>query len=198
MSLITRCPACGTMFKVVPDQLRISEGWVRCGHCAEVFDASVHIQDMSRPAPVPQPVADAATVPSVPTESLAVQPLPQADEDIPVHAVNPSSVEGHSHNKPAEPVGPVEVEVFEARGAPGAPEAPEAREETPQPKVTLPDDTDDIDLHDVPFVREARRKAFWRRPAVRARRQRSTCRTCSRMCASSTLPCAAAARATAP
>ena len=34
MSLITRCPACGTMFKVVPDQLRISEGWVRCGHCA--------------------------------------------------------------------------------------------------------------------------------------------------------------------
>ena len=40
MSLITRCPACGTMFKVVPDQLKISEGWVRCGHCAEVFDAS--------------------------------------------------------------------------------------------------------------------------------------------------------------
>jgi predicted Zn finger-like uncharacterized protein len=44
MSLITRCPACGTMFKVVPDQLRISEGWVRCGHCAEVFDASAHMQ----------------------------------------------------------------------------------------------------------------------------------------------------------
>jgi predicted Zn finger-like uncharacterized protein len=34
MSLITRCPACGTMFKVVPDQLRISEGWVRCGQCS--------------------------------------------------------------------------------------------------------------------------------------------------------------------
>ena len=27
------------MFKVVPDQLRISEGWVRCGQCAEIFDA---------------------------------------------------------------------------------------------------------------------------------------------------------------
>ncbi|HOF31808.1 MAG TPA: zinc-ribbon domain-containing protein, partial [Burkholderiaceae bacterium] len=40
MSLITRCPACGTMFRVVPDQLRISEGWVRCGQCAEVFDAA--------------------------------------------------------------------------------------------------------------------------------------------------------------
>src|SRR5205085_5801570 len=45
MSLITSCPACGTMFRVVPDQLKISEGWVRCGHCSEVFDASAHLQD---------------------------------------------------------------------------------------------------------------------------------------------------------
>ena len=45
MSLITRCPACATMFKVVRDQLRISGGWVRCGQCAEVFDASAHMVD---------------------------------------------------------------------------------------------------------------------------------------------------------
>jgi len=31
------------MFKVVLDQLRISEGCVRCGHCCEVFDALRHI-----------------------------------------------------------------------------------------------------------------------------------------------------------
>ncbi|MES2184621.1 MAG: zinc-ribbon and DUF3426 domain-containing protein [Pseudomonadota bacterium] len=43
MSLTTRCPSCGTMFKVVPDQLRISDGWVRCGHCTDVFDASAHL-----------------------------------------------------------------------------------------------------------------------------------------------------------
>ena len=29
MSQITCCPSCGTKFKVVADQLRISEGWVR-------------------------------------------------------------------------------------------------------------------------------------------------------------------------
>jgi predicted Zn finger-like uncharacterized protein len=52
MSLITRCPACGTMFKVVPDQLRISEGWVRCGHCSDVFDARAHLQDEGTPEPV--------------------------------------------------------------------------------------------------------------------------------------------------
>ena len=44
MSLITRCPACTTVFKVVPDQLRVSEGWVRCGQCDEVFDANAHLQ----------------------------------------------------------------------------------------------------------------------------------------------------------
>jgi len=39
MSLATRCPACSTVFRVVQDQLRVSEGWVRCGHCQEVFNA---------------------------------------------------------------------------------------------------------------------------------------------------------------
>ena len=54
MSLITRCPACETLFKVVPDQLRISQGWVRCGQCSEVFDASLHM------LPVTAQVVDAA------------------------------------------------------------------------------------------------------------------------------------------
>lgn len=43
MSQITRCPFCVTTFKVVADQLRISDGWVRCGQCKEVFDASEHL-----------------------------------------------------------------------------------------------------------------------------------------------------------
>ena len=40
MSQITRCPHCATTFKVVADQLRISDGWVRCGQCKQVFDAT--------------------------------------------------------------------------------------------------------------------------------------------------------------
>lgn len=53
MSLITRCPACGTMFKVVADQLKVSQGWVRCGQCAEVFDATVHLLPRELPASSP-------------------------------------------------------------------------------------------------------------------------------------------------
>ena len=51
MSLVTRCPACNTLFKVVADQLRISDGWVRCGRCEEVFDASLYLQP---PPVIPQ------------------------------------------------------------------------------------------------------------------------------------------------
>lgn len=43
MRLITHCPTCGTLFKVAPDQLLISDGWVRCGQCKGVFDAARHL-----------------------------------------------------------------------------------------------------------------------------------------------------------
>ena len=51
MSLATRCTACGTIFRIVEDQLRVSDGWVRCGRCAEVFDARELLFDIDRDAP---------------------------------------------------------------------------------------------------------------------------------------------------
>lgn len=45
MNLIASCPACQTSYRVVPDQLRISDGWVRCGQCGEVFDVSQQLVD---------------------------------------------------------------------------------------------------------------------------------------------------------
>jgi predicted Zn finger-like uncharacterized protein len=48
MSLATRCTACGIAFRVVQDQLRVSEGWVRCGQCREVFNALEQLFDLDR------------------------------------------------------------------------------------------------------------------------------------------------------
>jgi predicted Zn finger-like uncharacterized protein len=48
MSLATRCTACGTAFRVVQDQLKVSEGWVRCGRCSEVFNALEGLFDLER------------------------------------------------------------------------------------------------------------------------------------------------------
>ena len=38
MSLITRCPVCGTAFRVQPSQLAAHAGTVRCGKCSGVFN----------------------------------------------------------------------------------------------------------------------------------------------------------------
>jgi len=51
MSLATRCTACGTVFRVVQDQLRMSDGWVRCGRCKEVFNALESVFDLERESP---------------------------------------------------------------------------------------------------------------------------------------------------
>lgn len=51
MSLATRCTACGTIFRVVQDQLKVSEGWVRCGRCDEVFNALEGLFDLTREQP---------------------------------------------------------------------------------------------------------------------------------------------------
>ncbi|HEX7438712.1 MAG TPA: zinc-ribbon and DUF3426 domain-containing protein [Caldimonas sp.] len=51
MSLATRCTSCGTAFRVVQDQLKVSEGWVRCGRCSEVFNALEGLFDLEREAP---------------------------------------------------------------------------------------------------------------------------------------------------
>ena len=62
MSLIARCPACQTLFRVVPDQLRISDGWVRCGECDEVFDASLHLVQSLVPTGLPAVPQDVAAL----------------------------------------------------------------------------------------------------------------------------------------
>jgi len=51
MSLATRCTSCGTVFRVVQDQLKVSEGWVRCGRCDAVFNAFEGLFDLGRDSP---------------------------------------------------------------------------------------------------------------------------------------------------
>jgi predicted Zn finger-like uncharacterized protein len=45
MSLVTRCPACATTFRVLPAQLAARGGRVRCGQCSVVFDGVSNMLD---------------------------------------------------------------------------------------------------------------------------------------------------------
>ncbi|MCL4702257.1 MAG: zinc-ribbon domain-containing protein [Burkholderiaceae bacterium] len=52
MALATTCPQCKTSFKVVPDQLKLRRGLVRCGACQHVFSGIDFLRyvDESKPA----------------------------------------------------------------------------------------------------------------------------------------------------
>jgi len=75
MSLLTRCPACTTLYRVVPDQLRISDGWVKCGQCNEIFDASKHLMDAADLMP---PIPTTEQIPDEP--KAGSQPLPAVNQ----------------------------------------------------------------------------------------------------------------------
>jgi len=40
MTWVVRCPECGTIYKLVPDQLKIAKSWLRCGQCQHAFDST--------------------------------------------------------------------------------------------------------------------------------------------------------------
>lgn len=101
MALTTRCPQCGTSFKVVPDQLRVRNGLVRCGACSTVFDG--------RACLLPEPGAPAArpstapAVPAAPAAAAAPAPAPAAqslppweDEPEAPAAIPPAHPSAHS------------------------------------------------------------------------------------------------------
>ena len=71
MSLATRCTACDTVFRVVQDQLKVSEGWVRCGRCQTVFNALEGLFDLE---PGPAALAPAAVVSDDPPAALEPTP----------------------------------------------------------------------------------------------------------------------------
>jgi predicted Zn finger-like uncharacterized protein len=159
MSLITRCPACGTMFKVVPDQLRISEGWVRCGHCAEIFDATASLQGPEATAlPVQAPAAPPvqAAVP-FPVQAAVTEPAPiqQFRETEP-----PTQAPAPRVPAPSAPIRPAP----EPRDAPDSIDAPplypsfpsEVHESELEREARHRDEEPDLDS--VSFVRKARRQ----------------------------------------
>lgn len=160
MSLITRCPACETMFKVVPDQLRISEGWVRCGNCAEVFDATASLlppdsggaQPTASPAPANEP--ERTEAPAPPHVAAAVT--------TPVLAASPPAVIAAGAARPA-PAAPADSQ--DSIAAP--PLYPWFPSEVHDSQLQREQREEEPDLEDVAFVRKARRTAFWRRPLVR-------------------------------
>lgn len=78
MSLITRCPACGTAFRVQREQLAAHFGTVRCGKCGSAFNgvAALVEEEGERLALDPSPQLGLFDPSRRPTQPVATGPLP--------------------------------------------------------------------------------------------------------------------------
>jgi predicted Zn finger-like uncharacterized protein len=203
------------MFKVVADQLKIAQGWVKCGHCAEVFDASVQLQateagvppalvvqeantpertdpaknsvDLEKQQALPDSLPGPVPIPDEASSPLDNEPEPEPEPE--PEQVDAAQDGGHADFDPAgwkqslrqsqqqDFVAPLisesapDVQGTLADPAPAAKNAVGSR---------FRDSADPIDAEaqdpeyenaeaaqEVSFVRDARRKAFWKKPLVR-------------------------------
>jgi predicted Zn finger-like uncharacterized protein len=76
--MVTKCPACGTLFRVTPEQLQARAGMVRCGRCTTVFDASKVLAELPPEDPAAAAAGGAGTLVLEPVEPAAVASPPIA------------------------------------------------------------------------------------------------------------------------
>ncbi len=179
MSLITRCPACETLFKVVPDQLRISEGWVRCGQCDEVFDASAHLVKDLPPPPVPlvvEPEPASKSTPSSDTPAVTSQflDLDLDFSEIEIESADSPRVELDFGDKPKSLDGShASTDLLVPDVLPSTANLPESEAkiesafETGAGQVVPGSEPDAIHPADVSFLRSESAHSAWHRPLVR-------------------------------
>ncbi len=181
------------MFRVVQDQLRVSEGWVRCGRCAEVFNAVEHLVDVEAETRAREasrsthrerviqdlvrisgqmPLADDGSAPSGHEPSV---PLKGDDDGADAAEVEISAAESTtastpvawepSRDTPEEPTErSTEPTVDESNAQVEAAATPTAvAEAAPSPAPEPPAPTTAVPV----FVRQAERAARWRQPGVR-------------------------------
>ncbi len=203
------------MFKVVADQLKVSQGWVRCGHCTEVFDASAYLVPddawvqapsalmpddsaaVGHDAPLPahgdelqsggSPDPDESSVPSAHDAPTADQfPLPapmatqeeaQARDDVLNRASWKQARQDYPYlETPSEDIDAPAADVSLRRADlvhTASVEATAAESPSLVDSSLLDADQQPVDVTkdempvEVSFVRDARRKVFWKKPLVR-------------------------------
>lgn len=84
--MLSRCPACATVFRVDTVQLRAREGRVRCGRCHTVFDAVDAMVDVPLPKSGDTPAPAAADLAPPPVATEIENAAPVADEPEHSHA----------------------------------------------------------------------------------------------------------------
>ncbi len=140
------------MFNVVTDQLKVSQGWVRCGQCADVFDAKIHLHAENTPSP--------SKLPTISNDEAWTSAMASTGSGYVSYAEEITA----ALNTPDENVAPASVDTPSS--------GPTAASDEAEPVFVDTLDTVSREIpsdvsNDVSFVRDARRQAFWRKPLIR-------------------------------
>ncbi|MBL8199477.1 MAG: DUF3426 domain-containing protein [Chromatiales bacterium] len=122
--MYTSCPECGTVFRISTTELRVAEGYVRCGHCSATFNAIATLTD----EPPPTVTLQKLVLPTEPEPEASPAPPPAPPDTEPVPEPEPARLPGF----PAEPAEP--------------PAPPEPEETTPDLPLAVSDDTLEFDI----------------------------------------------------
>lgn len=171
MSLATRCTACGTVFRVVQDQLKISEGWVRCGRCKEVFNALEGLFDLEHEAPADWPSSVAnlggpgAPITDVDLALPDLEAKPQAAAVVMLREDSPASSAPNTADASADAPDSAD----DSRGFADARFEPSFASVSAQPSQdAVPAAAPEADPHAAPeFLRQAELRARWESPRTR-------------------------------
>lgn len=172
------------MFKVVADQLRISDGWVRCGKCEEIFDASANMVQADLPAGVEAANDHPDTVPFESEPATAAAPesavpaaTPASDTRASAPApLTPSAVVVGQEAPPSSSAPPT-LDAAEPRGGPlpegsayglTAADRPRLTDLASEARAPTPGPDTDAQAAELSFMRNAKKHTRWHRPVVRA------------------------------
>jgi len=165
MSLATRCNACGTVFRVVQDQLKVSEGWVRCGRCGEVFNALEGLFDLEGASgPMGLAREPAAPVPEPPTKDAPLATPEPAAPAVPAASDEPDD--------DGAPTTAIDTQVDSRTDSAFTASPPDSQYRLDLVDSQVPDEAlstfDGTSSEPAPsFLREEAQAAQWRRPRVR-------------------------------
>ena len=145
--MFTVCPKCALTLVVTAADLRVAQGYVRCGRCLNVFNALARLSE-ERPAAAPEPPPDTAldAAPEPPEATVAASPQqapaptqPPTPEQGPVPPQPHAFMEPSTHSSTLDDTGEIEIEldpsIFVTAVRPPIPQEPDAEPE-PEPPVT--------------------------------------------------------------
>ncbi len=80
--MYTNCPECGTVFRISTNDLRVAEGYVRCGHCSATFNALGSLTDEPPPTVTLSQLTLATGPEAITTEPESVAGPPVSDDSL--------------------------------------------------------------------------------------------------------------------